>query len=180
MVFHAYRHLTLTLQFSSVAQLCPTLCNPMDCNTLLPSIKRILDSRGSLFLLLQHSSLLLRVIYRDYSNEEIVCIKILYLCCVVCVCVCVFPWWDVVLYIGNVTLIKFNLTSLMAQMVVCLHCRRPRFDPWFGKIPWRRTWQPTPVFSPGKSQGQRSLVGYSPWGREELDTTERLHFLSYK
>ena len=42
---------------------------------------------------------------------------------------------------------------------------------------WRRQWHPTPVLLPGKSHGQRSLVGYSPWGRQELDTTERLHFL---
>ena len=41
---------------------------------------------------------------------------------------------------------------------------------------WRRKWQPTPVVLPGKSHGQRSLVGYSPWGRKESDTTERLHF----
>ena len=41
---------------------------------------------------------------------------------------------------------------------------------------WRRKWQPTPVFLLGKSNGPRSLVSYSPWGREELDTTERLHF----
>ena len=40
----------------------------------------------------------------------------------------------------------------------------------------RRQWQPTPVLLPGKSHGQRSLVGYSPWGREESDMTERLHF----
>ena len=39
---------------------------------------------------------------------------------------------------------------------------------------WRRKWQPTPVFLPGKSHGQRSLAGYSPWGHKELDTTERL------
>ena len=43
-------------------------------------------------------------------------------------------------------------------------CRRHQFDPWIGKIPWRKKWQPTPVFLPGKSHGQRSLVGYSPWG----------------
>ena len=51
-------------------------------------------------------------------------------------------------------------------------CRRPGFNPWVRKIPWRRTWQPTPVFWPGKSHGQRSLVGYSPWGCKELDTAE--------
>ena len=41
---------------------------------------------------------------------------------------------------------------------------------------WRRQWQPTPVLLPGKSHGWKSLVGCSPWGRKELDTTERLHF----
>jgi len=42
--------------------------------------------------------------------------------------------------------------------------RRPGFDPWVGKIPWRREWQPTPVFLPGEFHGQRSLAGYSLWG----------------
>ena len=42
---------------------------------------------------------------------------------------------------------------------------------------WRRKWHPTPLLLPGKSHGWRSLVGYNPWGCEELDTTERLHFL---
>ena len=41
-----------------------------------------------------------------------------------------------------------------------------------GKIPWGRDWQPTPVFLPGEAQGQRSLVGYSPWSHKESDTTE--------
>ena len=50
------------------------------------------------------------------------------------------------------------------------------FNPWVGKIPWRRKWQPTPVFLPGESHGRRSLVGYSPWGRKESDTAEQLHF----
>ena len=43
---------------------------------------------------------------------------------------------------------------------------------WVGKIPWRMKWQPTPVFLPGESHGQRNLVGYSPQGCKELDTTE--------
>ena len=46
------------------------------------------------------------------------------------------------------------------------------FHPWVGNIPWRREWQRTPVFLPGESQGQRSLIHYSPWGHEELDTAE--------
>ena len=48
--------------------------------------------------------------------------------------------------------------------------------PGSGRFPWRRKWQPTPVFLPGESHGRRSLVSYSPRGRKESDTTERLHF----
>ena len=65
----------------------------------------------------------------------------------------------------------------MAQTVKqCLPCGRLGFSPWVGKISWRRKWQPIPVFLPGKSYGQRGLVGYSPWGHKGSDTTERLHF----
>ena len=49
---------------------------------------------------------------------------------------------------------------------------RQGFDPWIGKIPWKRAQQPTPGFLPGEPHGQRSLVGYSPWGCKELDTTK--------
>ena len=45
-----------------------------------------------------------------------------------------------------------------------MRCKRYRFNPQVGKIPWRRAWQATPVFSPGKSHGQRSPAGYGPWG----------------
>ena len=62
---------------------------------------------------------------------------------------------------------------------ICLQCRRPGFYHWVRKIPWRRKWPPTPVLLPGKSHGRRSMVGYSPRGRKELDTTEQLHFLSF-
>ena len=63
----------------------------------------------------------------------------------------------------------------MVQLVKnCLQYRRPRLNPWVRKIPWRREWHPTPVFLPGEFHGQRSLVGYSLWGRKESDTTEQL------
>ena len=52
-----------------------------------------------------------------------------------------------------------------------------RFDPWVEKIPWNRKWQPTQVFLRGKSHGQSSLRGYSPWGHKERDMTE--HKRSY-
>ena len=54
-------------------------------------------------------------------------------------------------------------------------CRRLKghvFDPWVRKIPLRRAWQPSPVFLPGESHGQRSLADYSPWGRKDSDITE--------
>ena len=50
-------------------------------------------------------------------------------------------------------------------------CKRHRFNLWIGKIPWRRKRQHTPVFLPGESHGQKSLVGYVPQGHKELDTT---------
>ena len=57
----------------------------------------------------------------------------------------------------------------------CLKRGRPRFNSWVGKIPWRREWQPTPAFLPGKRHGRRSLEGYSPGGRKESGTTSLLH-----
>jgi len=54
----------------------------------------------------------------------------------------------------------------------CRGHTRHKFNPWIGKIPRRRAWQPTPVFLPGEFHGQRSLTGYNPWGRKESDTTE--------
>ena len=75
----------------------------------------------------------------------------------------------------ELALISHYGASLVAQMVKNLpQCRRPGFDHWVGKIPWRGEWPPTPVFLPGEYHGQRSLAGYSPWGRKELDMTERL------
>ena len=69
-----------------------------------------------------------------------------------------------------------QLPLWLRQLRICLQCRRPRFDPWVRKIPWRRKWQPTPVSFSGESHGQRSLVDYSPQGRRESDMTEQLHF----
>ena len=64
--------------------------------------------------------------------------------------------------------LQYSWASLVAQMVKNLPaCGRPGFDPWVGKIPWRRVWQSVPIFLPGESHGQRSLVGYSPWGRKQ-------------
>ena len=54
----------------------------------------------------------------------------------------------------------------------CRRCKWLKFDPWVRKISWRRAWQPTPVFLPGESHRQRSLVGYSLWGPKESDRAE--------
>ena len=62
----------------------------------------------------------------------------------------------------------------LRQKRIHLRCRRPGFDPWVRKIPWRREWLPTPVFLPGESHGQRSVEGYSPPGHKKSDTTEWL------
>ena len=63
---------------------------------------------------------------------------------------------------------------MVKNLCQCRRLSRHKFDPWIGKIPWRRKWQPAPVFLPGESHGQRSLTDYSPWGHKESDTTERL------
>ena len=58
---------------------------------------------------------------------------------------------------------------MVAQTVKILQCRRPEFDPWVWKIPWRREWPPTLAFFTGEFCGQRSLAGYSSWGCKESD-----------
>ena len=64
---------------------------------------------------------------------------------------------------------------IIAQTVKNLPAmQRPGCDPWVGNLLWRREWQSTSVFLPKESHGQRSLAGYSLWGRQELDTTEWL------
>ena len=110
------------------------------------------------------------------------CLVILRLSIVLCLdsvffmCISTIDFWFVV-----AVSFWYRILSIWASLVVqklkrLLQCRRPGFDPWVRKIPWRRKWQPTPVYLPGESHGWRSLVGYSPWGRKGSDTTERLHF----
>ena len=71
--------------------------------------------------------------------------------------------------------LQYSWSSLVVQMVKNpLQCGIPGFDSCIGKIPWRRAWQPCPMFLPGESHAQRSPVGSSPQGHKESDTTERL------
>ena len=68
-------------------------------------------------------------------------------------------------------------TSGKAPTCQCRRYKRRGFNPWVRKIPWRRAWQLTPVFLPREIHGQKSLVGYSPWGCKGLDLIEQLSML---
>jgi len=72
-------------------------------------------------------------------------------------------------YLSTITLLWL---SGKESACLCRRLKRPGFNPWVRKMPWRRKWQLTPVFLPGRSYGQGSLAGYSPWGHKEPDTTE--------
>ena len=63
-------------------------------------------------------------------------------------------------------------TSCKESTCQCRRHKRHRLQPWVGKIPWRRAWQPTPVFLPLEFHGQRSLAGYNSWGHKEPDRIE--------
>ena len=67
---------------------------------------------------------------------------------------------------------RYGLPWWLRWERICLHCRRPRLDPWVGKITWRGVWKPTPVLVPRECHGQRSLAGCSPYGRTELSKNE--------
>ena len=72
----------------------------------------------------------------------------------------------------SVPICKIRVTGLpwrLSSKESTCQCRRGQFNPWVGKTPWRRAWQPAPVSLPGESHGQRSLAGYSPWGATQLD-----------
>ena len=73
--------------------------------------------------------------------------------------------------------IFLNGTSDKEPACQCRRLKRCRLNPWVGKVPWRREWQPTPVFLPGKSHGQRSLAGYGitkSW--KQLSTHSRFDY----
>ena len=61
--------------------------------------------------------------------------------------------------------------TVVNNLPAVLETKKTTFDPWVRMIPWRKKWQPTPVFLPEKSLGQRSLADYSPWGQKESDMT---------
>ena len=129
-----------------VAQSCPTLCDPMDCSPLGSSVHGILQAMSS---------------SRGSSQPR---------------------GWTQVSHIAGrfFTIWATREAQEYLEWVASPFSRRsswPRNRTGVSCIAgWRRQWHPTPVLSPGRSHGQRSLVGFSPWGLEESDTTERLHF----
>ena len=133
------------------AQLCPTLCNPMDCN---PPGSSVHDSPGKNTGVGCHA-LLQRVFPIQGSNAhlshllhwQVGSLPLAPHWKPVCVCLCLCA------YICG--------ASLIAQWVKNLPAIQ---ETWVRMIPWRRKWQPTPVFLPGESHGERSMAGYSPWG----------------
>ena len=86
-----------------------------------------------------------------------------------------FPLSNCLIYI-----VVILWASLIAQMAKNPSTTQENwFDSWISKIPWRRAWQPTPVFLPEESHGQRSLAGYRLWGRKESDMTQKIHKKNY-
>ena len=110
-------------------------------------------------------------------------------CVWVCVCVCVYVYtsahthtderrWrekQMRMNVKNLTIEPGPTAGLgwwLSSKEILLQCRqfnrRCGFDPWVGKLPWKSAWQPASVFLPGESHGQRSLMGYSPWGHKRI------------
>ena len=84
---------------------------------------------------------------------------------------CRVPIWLPILGYPRALPLLPHTQSASGKETSC-QCRRNEFHPWVRKIPWRRKWQPSAVFLPGESHGQRNLAGYSPQGLKESDTTE--------
>ena len=84
----------------------------------------------------------------------------------------------VILSVKVIVRLDFSSGSVIKNLITSRRCKRCGFDPWVGKIPWRRKWQTTPIFLLGKSHGKSGLVGYSRWAHKSQtwlsdQTTER-------
>ena len=130
-----------------VAQSCPTLCDPMDCSPPGSSLYEIFQARILEWIAISFS----RGPSQPRDRTQVSCIAGR----------CFTDW-------------ATREATLDADLLENCYIRRDGFDPWVGKIPWRRKWQPAPVSLPGKSHGQRNLVGCSPWGHKELGMTEQV------
>ena len=141
-------------------QSCPTLCDPIDGSPPGSPVPGILQARTLGWVAISFSNAWKRKVKEKSLSR---------------VWLLTTPWtaahqapppWDFPGKSIRVGAIAFSAGGPSGKEPTC-RCRRHKryeFGPWVEKIPWRRTWQPTAVFLPGKSHGQRSLVGYSPWG----------------
>ena len=140
---------------SEVAQSCRTLRDPMDCSLPGFSVHGIFQARGlewGAIAFSNHGQLqAINVMLLNVELERHVHIG-----CYQCVLVTVNILLCRTIWASQVVLVIKNPLANAGR------CKRCGFDPWVGKIPWRRAWQPTPVFLPGESHGQRSLLGYGP------------------
>ena len=154
---------------SEVAQSCPTLSDSMDYSLQASSAHGIFQAR-----VLEWGAIMWSQMWKICISSSIHCLSVydymktigisfpdsLLGSCLVCDCQAPIPS----------TVVPKEWPILSAEHAH--HWWRPGFDPWVGKIPRRRAWQPTPVFLPGESHGQRSLGGYSPWGHKDSGMTE--------
>ena len=161
---------------SLITQPCLTLCDPMDCSPPGSSVHGILQERILEWVAMPSSR-------GSFQLRDQTCIT-----CVFCIAGRFLmhnfkrKWWVSKLIRNLYSNLKpvFTFKGLpwwLRWLSVCLQCGRQRFSLWVRKIPWRRKWQPTPVFLPEKLHGLRSLVGYSPWGcRVRQNWANSLHF----
>ena len=178
-------------QFSSITQLCLTLCDPMDCRTPVFPVHHQLSEFAQTHVLqvsdaiqpshpLSSSSLAFNLssgsFIRVFSNDSVLCIRwskywsFSFSISPSNECSGLISFWLILLIDWfDLLAVQGTLKSLLQY-----HSSKASFL-WYSAFFRRRQWHPTPVLLPGKSRGWRSLVGCSPWGREEWDTTERLH-----
>ena len=96
-----------------------------------------------------------------------------------CICIIESLFWTP----GTFTVLLINCSPKWVSKVAqckesACQCGRYRFYPWVEKIPWNRKWQLAPGFLPEESQGQRNLLGYSPWGCKETNMIEQLSIIA--
>ena len=166
-------------------QSCPTLCDPMDCSLPGFSIHGILQARTLEWVAISFSNawkwkVKVKSLSPVWLSNPMDCslpgssIHGIFRATVL--------EWGAIAFSQGKWLGRSNVrASLVARRVKCLPAVRPGFDPWVRKIPRRRKWQAQEmtthsILLPGKSQGQRSLIGCSPGGHEESYTAERFHF----
>ena len=153
----------LTCEHVKSLQSCLTLCDPMDWSPPGSSVHGILQARILEWVAIPFS----RGIFltQGLSLGLLHCRQILYHL--------IHQGSPYDIHRGTLSF-QISVSRFHVNTSLCLQCRTLGLIPGSGRFPWRREWQHTPVFLPEEFHGQRSLVGYSPWGLKESDMTERL------